>query len=101
MNDDKARLHVRHNEAASRFEATVDGLLCRADYHRVEGVMRMHHTDVPPQLEGRGIAGQLVRAALAHAAANGLKVEPWCSFVRTYMKGHPEAQALLPDGFRL
>jgi len=81
--------------------ATVDGLLCRANYHLVDGVLRMHHTEVPAALEGRGIAAALVRAAFAHAAANGLKVEPWCSYVRTYMKRHPETRALLPEGFAL
>ncbi len=101
MNDDKRRVEIRHNTAASRFEATVDGLLCRADYHLVDGVMRMHHTEVATGLEGRGIAGQLVEAAMTYASANGLKVEPWCSYVRTYMKRHPETRALLPDGVRL
>lgn len=90
---------VRHNAAASRFEATVEGRLCVADYHLVDNVMRIHHTEVPPALEGRGIAGRLVRAALDHAAANSLKVEPWCAYVRAYLRRHPETQRLLPDDF--
>jgi len=96
-----APIVVVHNAAASRFEATVDGRLCVASYHLVDGVMRFHHTAVPAALEGRGIAAEIMRAAFAYAAANGLKVEPWCSYVRVYMQRHPESQALLPDGFRL
>ena len=92
-------VEVRHNAAASRFEATVEGLLCVASYHLVDGVMRIHHTEVPPALKGRGIAGRIVRAAFAHAKANGLKVEPWCGYVRTYMRRHPETQRLLPEDF--
>ena len=42
-----------------------------------------------------------MREALAYADAHGLKVEPWCSFVRNYMRRHPETQRLLPEGFRL
>jgi len=95
-----AAIEVRHHAAASRFEATVDGLLCFADYALVDDVMRIHHTEVPPALEGRGIAGQIVRAAFAYAEANGLAVEPWCGYVRAYMKRHPETQRLLPPGFR-
>ncbi len=101
MDIEAAPLEIRHNVEASRFEAVVDGRLCRADYHLVDGVMRMHHTEVPAELQGRGIAGQLVRAALDHAAASGLEVEPWCSYVRVYMKRHPEARSLLPGNFRL
>ena len=96
-----AAIEIRHNAAASRFEATVDGLLCFADYALVDNVMRIHHTEVPRALEGRGIAGQIVRAAFAHAEANGLEVEPWCGYVRAYMKRHPETQRLLPQGFRI
>jgi predicted GNAT family acetyltransferase len=92
---------VVHNAAASRFEATVESQLCVASYYLVDGVMRIHHTGVPAALEGRGIAAEIVRAAFAYAAANHLEVEPWCSYVRVYMKRHPESQALLPDGFRL
>jgi len=101
MSEERSPIDVSHNTDASRFEATVDGLLCVASYHRSGDVIRMHHTEVPAALEGRGIAGQLVRAALAYAAANGLKVEPRCSYVRSYMQRHPETHALLPDGFRI
>ena len=54
MTERNEAIDVRHNVAASRFEATVDGLLCRADYRLDDGVMRMHHTGIPAQLEGRG-----------------------------------------------
>ena len=94
-------IDVRHNAAASRFEAEVNGRMCVANYHLVDGAMRIHHTEVPPELEGRGIAGRIVEEALAYAERHGLKVEPWCSFVRSYMQRHPEAQRLLPEGFRL
>ena len=101
MADADFPVEVRHNAAASRFEATVDGRLCFAAYQLADGVMRMNHTEVPSTLENRGIAGELVRAALAFAAANGQKVLPMCSYVRAYMRRHPESHALLADGYRL
>lgn len=101
MSDAPVSVEVLHNAAASRFEAIVDGQLCIAGYVLVDGVMRLTHTEVPSALESRGIAGELVRVALAWAAANKVKVEPRCSYVRAYMRRHPESQALLPDGFRL
>jgi hypothetical protein len=88
-------LDIRHNEAANRFEAIVDGLLCRTDYRRVDGVLHLVHTEVPPALEGRGIAAALVKAALAYAQAHGLRVVPRCSYVRAYMQRHPETKTLL------
>ena len=89
-------VEVRHNAAASRFEATVEGWLCIAAYTLVDNVMRIHHTEVPPAVSNRGIAAQLVRAAFAYAEAHDLKVEPRCSYVRSYMRRHPETLHLLP-----
>jgi predicted GNAT family acetyltransferase len=92
-------IEVRHNAAAHRFEATVEGWLCVAAYTRVGDVMRIHHTEVPPAVANRGIAAQIVRAAFAYAEKHGLKVEPWCSYVRTYMRRHPDTLHLLPADF--
>jgi len=86
---------VIHNAQASRFEATIDGLLARCDYRLNEGVILIHHTEVPPALEGRGIAAALVRSALEHAAKEGLKVRPRCSYVRAYLGRHPEYRDLV------
>ena len=86
---------VHHNAAAARFEAQVDGGVAECVYRLQGGVMNIVHTEVPPASEGRGIAAALVRAALAHARAHGLRVRPSCSYVRTYMRRHPETQDLL------
>jgi predicted GNAT family acetyltransferase len=96
-----AAVTVRHNPAEQRFEAPVDGHLAVAS-HRAEGAMlRMFHTEVPPALGGRGIAAALVQAAFVHAEANGLRIVPACSYVRSYMQKHPDTQKLLPEGMTL
>ena len=86
---------VVHNATARRFEARVEGWPARCDYLLVDGVMHIVHTEVAPALEGRGIAARLVQAALDHARDQGLKVQPRCSYVRAYMRRHPETQSLL------
>jgi predicted GNAT family acetyltransferase len=91
-------IDIVHNEGAQRFEAHLDGGFARCDYRRVGNVMQLHHTEVPVALEGRGIAGQLVHAALEHAKAKGLRVAPYCSYVRSYLRRHPEYQPLLAPG---
>lgn len=88
-------LTIEHLPERGRFQAIVEGRACVCDYRLEGGVMQMTHTLVPPPLEGRGIAEQLVAAALRHARANGLKVNPICSYVRVYMRRHPETQELL------
>lgn len=88
-------LAVEHLPAQQRFQAVVDGLPCVADYRLHGDVMDLVHTEVPAALQGRGIAAALVRAALAHAEAQGLKVRPLCSYVRSHMRRHPATQHLL------
>jgi len=92
---------IVHNAAAHRFETVLDGEFAWADYRLDGNVMRLVHTEVPPAYEGKGFAGALVHAALAHAREQGLRVLPLCSYVRAYMKRHPETHDLLPAGATL
>ena len=86
---------IEHLPAQGRFQALVDGARCEADYRLHDGVMTITHTGVPQHLEGRGIAGAMVQAALDHARSHGLKVAPLCSYARAYMQRHPETLSLL------
>jgi predicted GNAT family acetyltransferase len=86
---------IQHLPERGRFQTLVDGLPCVADYRSDAGVMSITHTEVAPALQGRGIAGALVQAALDHARARGLRVRPLCSYARAYMKRHPESADLL------
>jgi len=83
-------IDVRHNIVAQRFEATVAGKLCRADYRRSGNELQMIHTEVPVEARGRGIAAELVRAAFAYADEERLDVVPLCSYVRAFLRRHPE-----------
>ena len=88
-------IHVTKNEAASRFEAEVDGHVAFVDY-RVgrDGRMIFTHTEVPPALEGRGIASQLVKTALDTVRAEHQKAVSLCPYVDTYLERHPEYKDL-------
>jgi predicted GNAT family acetyltransferase len=48
------------------------------------------HTEVPASLEGRGVGGRLVRAALERARRDHLTVVPWCPFARQWIRTHPD-----------
>ena len=88
-------LTVIHDRAAARFEAIVPGGRCVADYRLVGRVMHIVHTEVPAALQGQGLGAELVKQVLAQARALGWQVRPVCSYVRAYMRRHPETQDLL------
>ncbi len=82
---------VKHNLIQGQFEITVENQTALLQYRRSGESIRLIHTEVPEALRGRGLANQLVRAALDYAHFNRLKVVPICPFVKAYLKKHPEA----------
>ena len=45
------------------------------------GLLTVYHTEVIPEMEGKGLARQLLAAMVEHARHNGLKVVPLCAYV--------------------
>ena len=74
-----------------RFEAHADGkLIGFADYENTGDAIVLPHVEVLPAFEGRGIGGELTRAALDDARRRGLPVVPLCPFVRSWIVRHPD-----------
>jgi predicted GNAT family acetyltransferase len=86
---------VVHNAARHQFEITIDGGTALSAYHLQDGVLELHHTEVPAALGGRGLAALLVAATLAWAREQGLQVRPTCSYAAAYMAKRAETQDLL------
>jgi uncharacterized protein len=82
---------VIDNTDASRFELRADGQLAELVYRIRGDRLVLVHTEVPVELEGRGIGGRLVTAALDRAAREGLTLVPLCPFARGWLERHPEA----------
>ena len=81
---------VQHQPENERFVVTAEGHEAEVNYSIADGVMSITHTGVPEAIGGRGIAGALVRAALEHARAEGLRVVPACAYAEAWMRKHPE-----------
>ena len=79
---------IEHHPELGRFQTTTDGKTSLIAYRIAGDLMSLTHTEVAPELQGQGIGGQLVEAALAHAKAHGLTVDPACSYARAYMQRH-------------
>jgi predicted GNAT family acetyltransferase len=79
---------VRDNTDLHRFELAIDGHTAFLTYERGPKQMTLVHTEVPPALQGRGLANVLSKAALDRARAEGLGVVAICPVVRRYMQKH-------------
>jgi predicted GNAT family acetyltransferase len=81
---------VHDEQTAHRFVLEEDGEVAELTYRTEPGRLFLVHTGVPDEIEGRGIGGRLVRAALDRARAEQLTVVPWCPFARRWIREHPE-----------
>ena len=86
---------VSDNPAQHRYELAVDGHVAASDYEIADGVITFVHTEVPPELGGKGIGSKLIKGALDQVRAGGLKVIAQCPFVKAYIEKHPEYADLL------
>lgn len=83
-------VEIRRNDAANRFETTVEGALCVLDYRLDGNVLAINHVGVPDAVGGRGIAGQLVKAAFDAARDQAWRVIPNCPYAAAWLDRNPE-----------
>jgi len=85
---------ITDNKAQHRFELTIDGHVAATYYEIADGVITFVHTEVPPELGGRGVGSKLIGGALAQVRSEGLKVIARCPFVKAFIDKRPAYAAL-------
>jgi predicted GNAT family acetyltransferase len=83
------------NEAIHNFELTVEGHRAFIDYKQKDDKIYLIHTEVPVELEGKGVASAIVEKAFNYIEENNLKLIPLCVYVASYLKRHPEWNRIL------
>lgn len=86
---------IIHNEASNRFEMEEEGLTAYIRYTAFDGGLDIVSTQVPAELEGRGIAATLTQFVLEYARSKRLIIIPTCSYTAVYLKRHPEYKDLV------
>lgn len=89
---------IINNPHKHRFETTVDGHVAVLNYDQDGKSILFIHTEVPPELAGRGVGSALAKAGLTYAHEQGLQVIPKCEFVASYIEKHSEFTDLLGSG---
>ena len=77
---------VIDNEAEHRFQMTMDGHTGELTYELEGDRLTLIHTGVPEELEGHGLAGRLVQAAVDRAQRDELTIIPICPYARRWLK---------------
>lgn len=81
MND----LVIEHQKDAQRFVLTQQGASALLEYHLHDNTINFHHTYVPVEFRGKGLAEKLVRHALAWANTQGYQISASCTYVQRFL----------------
>ena len=82
---------VVDNPADDRYELWLDDRLAgEIRYTRAGERLVLVHTEIAPELKGRGLADVLVQGALDDLKERGIEYVPVCPFVRAYLRRHPQ-----------
>ena len=89
---------VVHKEDVHRFELEVEGAVSYIEYQVKEAkVFAFMHTLVPDAHKGKGVASQLTKGAFEWCKEHDVQIIPVCSFIVTFIKRHPEWNAIKYD----
>ncbi len=100
---DLANLKTTRNSAKNRFELELDHSMAFIDYKiGKSGAIYLIHTEVPRELEGKGVGHKLVRESLEIIEKANLKIVPLCPFVKSFLIKHlDDYRQLLVEGAKL
>ena len=95
--EDNNELVLKDNTDRKQFELSVEGFTARIEYMIMSNKIFLTHTEVPRELEGKGVGSKIVKLAFEEIEKRGLKLIPLCPFVAKYLTKHPEWKKILAD----
>ncbi|MFC7772754.1 GNAT family N-acetyltransferase [Flavobacterium sp. GCM10027622] len=88
------------NETKHQFEISIDEHKALIAYKETEGVIALIHTEVEPELEGKGAATAVIEKTLDYIKKDQYKLVPLCPLVFAYIKRHPEWKEIVDPNFK-
>ena len=101
FNQDEKMGVFSENSERKRYEMQIEGKTAFIDYIIAQNNIYLTHTEVPPDLEGRGIGSRMILQALVDIKKKGLTLVPLCPFVAGYLKKHPHWKDLVLKGINI
>jgi len=88
-------ISIINNEPIHNFELFVNDGRAFIDYKQKGDKIFLIHTEVPVEMEGKGVAAAIVEKTLKYIEAHGWKIIPYCAYVKAFLKRHPEWERLV------
>lgn len=81
---------ITFNTSENRYELSVDGQMVHADVRRDKDRLYIDYVYAPPELRGKGAAGQFMTQLMDIVRAEQLKVVPICGYAASWLERHQE-----------
>lgn len=94
-------MELTDNKEKKQFEMVTDRYASRIEYMIMGNKIFLTHTEVPSELEGKGIGSKIILLALEEIERRNLKLIPLCPFVAKYITKHPEWNRILADDVKI
>jgi hypothetical protein len=94
---------LNNDTATHRYELTDGGrVFGYAEYYLFGNVAFFTHTEVNPDLKGKGYGSEVVRQALEYIREQGKQIVPICGFIAHFIRKRREyADLVTPEGRRV
>jgi predicted GNAT family acetyltransferase len=93
---------VTHQPEDNLFLIHIGENMAYQEYIKKGNEIIITHTEVPRELEGKGLGSLLAKNALQYAEESGLKLNPVCPFMAAYVRKHySEYKHLISPEFKL
>ena len=87
-------MEITHDLSRKQFQTVADGKTAYVSYDLVDGCLNIEHTIVPREIEGRGIAAALVKAAYDYALDHDLLPAATCRYATVWLDRNRQIQYL-------
>jgi len=98
---DFSNVQLIDEEESRQFVMVVNGHRARMEYDRSSDRIFLTHLLVPPAIEGHDVAAVLTEKVLNWVESKGMKLVPYCPYVKTYLRRHTAWQRLLVKGVQI
>lgn len=100
MKSEYLEVSLVKNEEKHQFEIIVDTHKAFIVYKERDKIITLVHTEVEPELEGKGAATAVIEKTLAYIEDNNYRLIPHCPLVFAYIKRHPEWKRIVDENFK-
>ncbi len=101
MKGNEEKYTLVENVEHKQYEFHIGVHIARIEYIKAQNIVYLTHTEIPTQLEGKGIGSALVKQVLQDIKEKDLTLVPLCPFVALYIKRHSKWKALVLRGINI